>query len=108
MGSKNERARSWQYESHCMAAGIHGLVTSASPLTVISPPGVTATAGVVSAGVVSAGVVSATGASVPVGAAVAAVVPPVVTSVALPLSFLPQDAAINPRLRTTAVMIRLP
>src|SRR5258705_8223387 len=104
MGSKNERARSWQYESHCIAAGIQGFVTSASPLTVISPPGVTVTAGVVSAGVVSATDVSdAMGASVPLGAAVAPVVPAVVTAV-VPLSFLPQDAAISPRLRTTAVM----
>ena len=50
-------ARCWQYESHCIAAGVHGLVTSASPLTVISPPASPWRAGVV-AGVVSATVVS--------------------------------------------------
>ena len=37
-GSKKVRARIWQNESHCMAAGVHGLDTSASPATTILPP----------------------------------------------------------------------
>src|SRR3954451_17277689 len=41
IGSKNERARSWQYESHCIAAGVQALATSASPLTTSLPPVVT-------------------------------------------------------------------
>ena len=37
-GSKNVRARIWQYESHCTAAGVHGEPTSASPATTSRPP----------------------------------------------------------------------
>ena len=84
------RARCWQYESHCIAAGVHGLATSASPDTTSVPPITGSTAGSVVAGAAVVAVarlvagaappVVVAGASVAAGADVAAVPAPPLTA----------------------------
>ncbi len=122
------RARCWQYESQFIAAGVHGLATSASPETMIEPPGtgfspatVVGAATTVVAGVVPAAVVAldpavvvappaVVAAPAAVVAAPAVVADPAVVAgafVSLELSsFLLHAAAISPRLSVAATTHR--
>jgi hypothetical protein len=94
-------ARVWHEESHCIAAGVHGLATSASTITVIFPPGV----GLAAVVVVGATVVFVLPAVVAVAAAVV-LVPPVVVGLVLLLS-PPHAAATKPAL-TRLMAIKVP
>src|SRR6266545_7966991 len=108
-GSKKVRARSVQNGSHCIAAGVHGLVTSASPLTRNVPPVVTAATSAVVGAAVSAGALEVDAPAPDVAGA--AVATGTVASVAAPpSSFLSLHAAAStakansatPRLRAVA------
>src|SRR6478735_12430650 len=104
-GSSTVRMRMWQYESHCTAAGVHGLATSASPATRSTPPYVAGASGawVESGGgnvagfdvSVTSGASGAVVCSLPLGAVVGAVSP-------LSSFLLPHAAATNARLSATA------
>ncbi|MEO5900957.1 MAG: hypothetical protein ABIR68_12640 [Ilumatobacteraceae bacterium] len=119
------RARCEQYESQFIAAGVHGLPTSASPATISEPPGTGVSAGVVGGVVVAAAAVVAVApvvavTSLPVDGVdpAAMVVAPAAVVVAAPAvvagacvspllsSFLLHAAASSPRLISAAAATR--